>query len=87
MSKSNRSKQKGAKKLPKPAKKVSMKGREKKDGKQAKKAGGKKKCAKEKEELLKKPPTTLKRRFAGGCSSCRFVAFCTLSCCRKHGFG
>ena len=38
------------------------------------------------EALLQRVPAALKRRFAGGCSTCRFRPMCTVSCWAKRGF-
>ena len=38
------------------------------------------------ESLLQHVPAALKRRFAGGCSTCRYRPLCTMSCWAKRGF-
>lgn len=40
----------------------------------------------EKQRVLRQVPRALKIRFKGGCSTCRYVQQCTLSCWKKRGY-
>ena len=54
--------------------------------KQVKKDKTKETRAEKRLRLLGTLPANARRRYKGGCSKCRYQAFCTLSCWRQRGF-
>ena len=49
-------------------------------------AGHHKEFTSEKKSLLKKIPKWHRDKFSAGCSACRYVPSCTISCWRKRGY-